>query len=101
MQDLISLTGQITTPNARKYMTQLCKHFGHKVPAEIDGDQGLVHFLRGDARLVASDHLLTATLSADNADAIAGLRDVIDDHLKRFAFREQIKGLDWPDQTQG
>lgn len=96
MQDPIYMTGQIATPNARKYMTQLCKHFGHKVPAEIDGDQGLVRFAMGDARLVASDDGLTATLTADNADAIAKLQSVIDDHLKRFAFREEIEGLTWP-----
>lgn len=31
-------TGHVATSHAHRYMTQLCKHFGHKIPAAVDGN---------------------------------------------------------------
>lgn len=95
MQGQISSTGWFSTPNAQKYMTQLCKHFGHKIPAEVAGDAGQVTFDRGIARLQAGEDGLSVTLSCENGDAVASLQKVIDSHLQRFAFREEFAGMDW------
>lgn len=95
MQELFETTGRFGTVNAQKYLVQLCKHFGHKVPAEADGNLGRVTFERGEARLTAHDDELQAILTSPDKDAIARLQFVIDDHLKRFAFREDCTGMDW------
>lgn len=88
-------TGQFDTPHAGKYLTQLCKHFGHKVPATQEGDQGQVRFDAGTARLEASAEALSVTLSTEDAGALPRLREVIDSHLARFAFREDFTTLNW------
>lgn len=95
MQDPIEATGRFSTPNAARYMSQLCKHFGHKIPAEVEGDRGRVTFAAGVAEFQADDATLTARLRAEDAGGLARLRGVIDDHLKRFAFREEFEAMDW------
>lgn len=95
MRDLIETTGRFFTPHAARYMGQLCKHFGHKVPAEVDGNRARITFQMGVAELLADEATLTARLSATDAEALARLRGVIDDHLKRFAFREGFEAMDW------
>lgn len=95
MAQQFQTVGRFATENGRKYMTQLCKHFGHKLPAEVEGDQGQVIFAAGVARLQSDATGLTARLSAGSDDEAARLQTVIDNHLKRFAFREDFTGMDW------
>ncbi|MFV0410073.1 MAG: DUF2218 domain-containing protein [Paracoccus sp. (in: a-proteobacteria)] len=95
MQAQSQVAGRFDTPNAAKYMTQLCKHFGHKVPASVEGDRGQVSFAIGKAEMAAGDTGLTVTLTGSDAEALAQMRHIIDDHLKRFAFREDFSGMIW------
>ncbi|MFD1798202.1 DUF2218 domain-containing protein [Paracoccus aurantiacus] len=95
MQEQSLRTGRFETPNAAKYVTQLCKHFGHKVPASIEGNRGQVTFAIGAAVMVADDAALTVTLSGSDAEALAQMQQTIDDHLQRFAFREDFSGMTW------
>ena len=39
-----------------------------------------------------SEHKIKKT---DDQDGLTRARHVIDDHLKRFAFREDFAGMDW------
>lgn len=97
MQEQISVTGRFSTPHGAKYLAQLCKHFGHKVPAEIDpdGSKGRVTFAMGEARMHADDAALFVTLTGADQAAIDQLQEVIDSHLQRFAFRETFTGIGW------
>lgn len=95
MQDTFETTGRFGTANAQKYMQQLCKHFAHKVPAEVTGDQAQVQFARGNAQMQALPDQLEVTISTNDQEAIGFLREVIDDHLRRFAFREEFSVMDW------
>lgn len=99
MQDQMETTGQFATPNGAKYLAQLCKHFGRKVPAEVaeDGTSGEVRFAIGQARMQADDQGLTAILHGADQAALDQLRHIIDDHLKRFAFREGFEAMAWAD----
>lgn len=90
---MISSTAIINTEHASKYLQQLCKHFGHKVPVEFTPDQGLIKLPLGSCDLSADDLRLTITTTSE-ADRIEKIQQVISDHLKRFAFREDIT-LDW------
>jgi len=88
-------TGNFKTPNASKYLQQLCKHFAHKVEVEYNSSQGKAALPPGDAHLTASDDMLTVIISADDTNGLLHSRFIIDDHIKRFAFRENCEGMEW------
>lgn len=41
----------VKTEHAGKYLTQLCKHFAHKVDVSVDGNHGECRFICGTAIL--------------------------------------------------
>ena len=44
----------IVTEAAHRYMSQLCKHFGHKVPTVLGEREGQISFEAGKVHLRAS-----------------------------------------------
>ncbi|WP_395677844.1 DUF2218 domain-containing protein [Inquilinus sp.] len=85
---------RIPTEHASKYLQQLCKHFGHKIPATFDTEQGQLTFEMGTATLAAEpDTLVLRSDSPDDA-GLTRLEGVMASHLVRFAFREELK-IDW------
>lgn len=85
---------RIPTENASKYLQQLCKHFGHKIPATFDAEKGHLTFEIGTATLAAEPDTLVMRGEAANAAGLARLEDVLASHLVRFAFREEL-AIDW------
>ncbi|SOC37220.1 hypothetical protein SAMN05892877_10457 [Rhizobium subbaraonis] len=88
---MTSSIARIETANASRYLQQLCKHWSHKFPVEFDAATGCVPF--GDDRLLrlsAAANQLTMTLEAPGDGANDRLESVVTDHLKRFAFREEL-----------
>lgn len=90
----LTSTARVTTPKAAGYAAQLCKHFGHKVPARFEGSEGEVTFPAGRLQLRADGDTLTMTVTGDDAAAVARLEEVAASHLVRFAFREEL-AVDW------
>ena len=88
------------TDQASRYLQQLCKHFGHKIPAEYGPTHGRIVFPFGTCELAASE--VGLTLHASGAPrALEKLERVLGNHLERFAFRE-APALRWqrsPDPT--
>jgi hypothetical protein len=82
----------IQTENARRYLGQFCKHFAHKLPVDLAADNtaGIVTFGAGTCTMAADPSVLTLTVAGETAEAMATLRDVVERHLVRFAFREEI-----------
>jgi len=82
----------IQTANARRYLGQFCKHFAHKLPVAIDPAlaSGQVNFSAGLCRLSADEDTLTLEVGAETGENIATLQDVVERHLVRFAFREEL-----------
>lgn len=85
---------EIATPQAGKYMIQLCKHFQHKLPVVSDERSGEITFSVGVCRLSAEGEKLTLALEAADEAQMTTLQDVVARHLVRFAFREELK-IDW------
>jgi hypothetical protein len=85
----------VPTEHAQRYMTQLCKHFAHKVPATFEGREGRITFDMGQAALRASEGSLIVVGEAGDAEGLARLEQVIESHLKRFAFREPELAVEW------
>jgi uncharacterized protein len=85
----------LLTPNARKYMIQLCKHFGHRAPATYNDREGEIVFEVGKVGLRAAPETLMLWTDAPELNAVERLEQVIESHLKRFAFREPELSFDW------
>lgn len=87
----IASQARVQTPKARNYLIQLCKHFAHKIPATFADKKGRIEFDGGVCELNADDeNALVLAVSAGSADKLATLEDVVDRHLKRFAFKEEL-----------
>ncbi|HXA21276.1 MAG TPA: DUF2218 domain-containing protein [Acetobacteraceae bacterium] len=84
-------TAEVATPQAGRYLTQLCKHFQHKCPVTQDEASGHIAFSTGDCRLRAEAGILTLSLQAAGDAQLAQLQDVVSRHLIRFAFREAMQ----------
>lgn len=83
----------LKTENASKYLQQLCKHFGHKVPVSFTKTKGEVSLPFGNCELMATENTLSVKVSGDTHN-VSNLERFIGDHLARFAFREKPE-LHW------
>lgn len=87
-------TADVATEHASKYLQQLCKHWSHKMVTEFDPEKGRVDFPSG-AQLFLEAHGSRLNLKLDvPEDSLARMEAVVADHLKRFAFREELV-FDW------
>lgn len=81
---------RVATPMAQRYMTQLCKHFEHRLPARYSASEGAIDFPSGACRMqVPQPDLLILRAEAKDAEALGQLQSVIARHLERFAFRDK------------
>ena len=85
----------VPTEHASRYMVQLCKHFGHKIPTEWNDHEGKITFAMGEVALRAGPQTLMMVASAADAERLARVEQVTDSHLKRFAFREPEMAVEW------
>lgn len=84
-------TADVKTESGSRYLQQLCKHWSHKMTTEFDPTNGRVDFPSGAQLFLTADggelHLrLTAP-----EDGLERMEGVVADHLKRFAFREELE----------
>jgi uncharacterized protein len=90
----------IPTASASRYLQQLCKHWSHKFSVEFTAEQGMIPF---DAtrvcRLEASPERLSLRIEAADDATLERMQGVVIDHLKRFAFREDLGEVTW-EKTQ-
>jgi hypothetical protein len=79
----------VPTPLADRYIAQLCKHFGHKIPASHSETDGRIEFPFGLCTLLARDEELVLVAEAADEASLARVEDVCGSHLERFMWREQ------------
>jgi hypothetical protein len=81
----------VETAHASRYLQQLCKHWSHKFPVEFDQQRGTVPFNADSVVEFAADEAgLHMTLRVADAQSLERMQTVVADHLKRFAFREDL-----------
>ena len=80
-------TLNLTTAHASKYLQQLAKHFGHKVPVTFTATEGKVTLPFGTCEMAASSTALSITVLGLSED-LGRLEQFVGNHLARFAFRE-------------
>ena len=82
---------RVATAHGSRYLQQLCKHWSHKFTVDFTADRGMIDF--GDGRACAlsaeAEALVIRATVPEGADG-ARLEAVIADHVKRFAFREEL-----------
>jgi uncharacterized protein len=82
--EVLESVSQVATEKPVPYMRQLCKHFGHKNDAQYDEDSGSIRFPYGLCELNAGASELSLTVSADDAESLERMEQVIGSHLERF-----------------
>jgi len=84
----------VPTEHASRYLQQLCKHWAHKFEVSFDATQGRILLTEDrEIALTATPTALGIRLSAP-AEAMAHLQHIVDSHVVRFAFREELR-FDW------
>jgi hypothetical protein len=89
-----SSRADVATEHASRYLQQLCKHWAHKFPVEFDPHHGAIQLSLGRAVMDADDKALHIAVAADDDASLERLESVVADHIKRFAFREELT-FDW------
>jgi hypothetical protein len=87
-------TADVATEHASKYLQQLCKHWSHKMVTEFDPAKGRVDFPSGAQLSLEADGASLHLKLAAADDSLERMEGVVADHLKRFAFREELV-FDW------
>ncbi|MET0365613.1 MAG: DUF2218 domain-containing protein [Sphingobium sp.] len=87
--------GIVHTEKASRYLQQLAKHFQHKLPVTFTPETGDIVFNIGNCHMDAEEGRLVLTLTAPKAEDLPQLRDVVERHLVRFAFREADLVVEW------
>ena len=96
---MVSSATTIDTQHASRYLQQLCKHFAHKIPVTYTPEHGECHFAYGTATLDADDAVLRIVVAASDEAGRKQAEDVVESHLLRFAFREELGPLSWGKTT--
>lgn len=84
---------RVSTAHASRYLQQLCKHWSHKFPVEFNAQNGRIEMSAGVLILDADSEGLGLRLTAE-PDNLERMEGVVAEHLKRFAFREEL-AFDW------
>ncbi|MBB3859475.1 hypothetical protein GGQ88_000715 [Novosphingobium hassiacum] len=89
----------VATPNASRYLQQLCKHWGHKFDVTFDPTQGRIALPFGPVELKASDSELEVICNLEGEGDMARMQQVVADHVNRFAHREGELTFKWEPLT--
>jgi hypothetical protein len=81
---------RVRTAKPAPYMKQLCKHFGHKVPAEWTETDGSITFEYAVCRFSVEDAVLVLTVEAPDDEAAQRMAGVMGSHLERFGKRDEL-----------
>ena len=92
---MITSTTRFDTANGSRYLQQLCKHFSHKVDIDYDQTSAHAQLPPGPARLIADGNGIDIEVTGSDAEGLDRAKHIVEDHLLRFAFRENPAPLTW------
>ena len=92
----LSSEARVAIASPRRYLGQLCKHFGHNILSTHDRDyrSGRIAFPELGACALEADEaggLLVMRASAQSEANLVRLEGVVGRHLQRFAFRDPVR----------
>ncbi|UEM06249.1 DUF2218 domain-containing protein [Skermanella rosea] len=85
---MFTSVSHVATDKAERFMTQLCKHFAHKIPASSENGSGRIQFEAGTCLLESGPEFLTLRVEAGSDDQRTIVEDVVKSHLERFMWKE-------------
>jgi hypothetical protein len=85
---------KVSTENASSYLRKLCQHWSHKFLVSFDDQHGTIDLAVGKCILDAGENALNVRLELAAEGNEAQLQKVVEEHIKRFAFRESLV-FDW------
>jgi hypothetical protein len=86
----------VETASASRYLRQLCKHWSHKFAVEFTPEHGTIPFdPTRVCKLDASPEQLALRIEAADEATLTRTQGVVIEHLKRFAFREDLGEVRW------
>lgn len=91
----MTLTARVPTTNGSRYLQQLCKHWSHKFETDFDEQKGSIAFPMGPIRMSAEPEALIVTIEPQDCEDVERFKQVVADHLDRFAFREAPLTFEW------
>ena len=81
---------RVVTANGSSYLRKLCQHWAHKFPVVYDDEHGKIDLAAGKCILVADNDGLTVRLMMPEDGDEPRLQQVVEEHIKRFALREEL-----------
>ncbi|KAA3511167.1 DUF2218 domain-containing protein [Agrobacterium rosae] len=92
---MLEAKSELVTESGGKYLVQLFKHFAHKIEVNYSDSHGECTFDFGTASLDAEPTGLKIAVTAPDEEKLERAKSVVESHLLRFAFRENVDKLDW------
>ena len=86
---------RVPTASASRYLQQLCKHWSHRLTVAFDAEAGSVDFPNGARLELRADPGTLDLLLRTPDEEEARMREVVEEHLNRFAFREGSLTFEW------
>lgn len=80
---------RVAAPKPAQAMTQLAKHFAHKIVVEISATEARATFPGGECRMVADETLDLACTAESEAD-LHRIEEIVGGHLERFLWRTPV-----------
>ena len=87
---------RVPTLSASRYLQQLAKYWSHRFDVDFSPEAGTIAF-SGSSRLEmrADSETLDLVLTVPDGEDMGRMREVVERHLDRFAFREGELTYDW------
>ncbi len=86
-----SFEARVATENGSSYLRKLCQHWAHKFPVKYDDTHGKIDMAAGKCLLFADASGLTVRLIMPEDGDQARMQQVVEEHIKRFAFKEELQ----------
>lgn len=87
---------RVPTHSASRYLQQLAKHWSHKMTVAFTPEEGTIDFPGGSRLAMRADsESLDLELTVPEGEDTARMRDVVERHIDRFAFREGPLTYEW------
>lgn len=93
---MIASEARISTAAGSRYLVQLCKHWGHKFAVDYTPEHGRITFaVDRAASFEARPEVLVMRVEVGDEGMLQRMQEVVVEHLKRFAFRENLGDVQW------
>jgi hypothetical protein len=91
----MTLIANPATEHASRYLQQLCKHWSHKFEVSFTPEAGEIVLPLGTVELKAEADQLEITLRPLDGADLEKFKQVIEEHLDRFAHKEAPLEYSW------